>query len=88
MPSRSPSRDAGRPTLERIRATHRAVAPHVVRTPVRLWSDPPLTDLLAPGTEVWLKEELFQGTGTFKPGARWRSCWTFRDRPWPQGSRR
>ena len=66
MPTRSAS-DAPLPTLARIRATHDHVAEHVIRTPVRRWSDPPLDDLLAPDTEVWLKEELFQRTGTFKP---------------------
>ncbi|MEX2529290.1 MAG: threonine/serine dehydratase [Gemmatimonadota bacterium] len=78
MSSRSPGGDASPahppspslgppPTLDGIRATYRAVARHVVRTPVRLWKDPPLADLLGPGTEVWLKEELFQRTGSFKP---------------------
>ncbi len=55
------------PTLTAIRAMHARVARHVVETPVRRWSDPPLERRLAPGTEVWLKEELFQRTGTFKP---------------------
>ena len=61
------SPDRALPTLEAIRATHARVAEHVIRTPVRRWSDPPLDRLVAPGTRVWLKEELFQRTGTFKP---------------------
>ena len=59
--------DAPEPTLDSIRATRERLGDRVVETPVRLWRDPPLAQRIAPGTRVWLKEELFQHTGTFKP---------------------
>ena len=54
-----------RPTLERIRAARERLGDLVVTTPVRRWPDDALG--LAAGTTVFLKEELFQRTGTFKP---------------------
>ena len=62
-----PLDEAAPPTLDAIRATHERVSRYVIETPVRRWDDPSLDATLAPGTEVWLKEELFQRTGTFKP---------------------
>jgi threonine dehydratase len=55
------------PTLEAIRATRRRLGERVVTTPVRLWDDARLARLLGEGTRVFLKEELFQRTGSFKP---------------------
>ena len=55
------------PTLEAIRATRALLGDLVVTTPVRRWQDDPLERAVGPGTQVFLKEELFQRTGTFKP---------------------
>lgn len=55
------------PTLDAIRATRARLGDLVVTTPVRRWDDPALERETAPGTRVFLKEELFQRTGTFKP---------------------
>ena len=61
------STDLDIPTLEEIRATRDRIDPHIVRTPVWRWQSEALAEALGPGTEVWLKLELFQKTGTFKP---------------------
>jgi threonine dehydratase len=66
-PDPAPASAEPLPTLEAIRATRARLGDRVVETPVRRWSDPPLDARVGPGTEVWLKEELFQRTGTFKP---------------------
>ena len=42
------------------------IAPYVSRTPVHDWRGRELEALLAPGTRVNLKLELFQQSGTFK----------------------
>ena len=55
------------PTLADIEATRRLIAPYVVETPVWRWQNRHLTDLVGPDTAVFLKLELFQHTGTFKP---------------------
>jgi threonine dehydratase len=53
------------PTLERIRAARERLGDLVEVTPVRAWHDEALAeDGLGP---VFLKEELFQRTGSFKP---------------------
>jgi threonine dehydratase len=39
----------------------------VVSTPVRLWQDGALWEVVGASTQVFLKEELFQRTGSFKP---------------------
>jgi threonine dehydratase len=51
------------PTLEAIRDTRNGLGDRIVETPVRRWSDPLLDEA---DTQAWLKEELFQRTGTFK----------------------
>lgn len=53
-------------TLAAIAATAARIAPYILATPVRRWQDDAIEALL-PGTAVWLKEELFQRTGSFKP---------------------
>ena len=54
------------PDLASIRATWTAIAPYVLRTPVHRWRSRAV-DLRFPGaTELHLKLELFQRTGTFK----------------------
>jgi threonine dehydratase len=55
------------PTLETIRATRARLGDRVVTTPVRLWQDGALSRSVGAETRVFLKEELFQHTGSFKP---------------------
>jgi len=55
------------PTLERIRAARARLGDLVVTTPVRRWQDEGLFSAAGADTQVFLKEELFQRTGTFKP---------------------
>jgi threonine dehydratase len=55
------------PTLDDIRANRARLAPHVLTTPVRRLDDEAVGRAVGAATEVWLKEELFQRTGSFKP---------------------
>jgi threonine dehydratase len=55
------------PTLSEIRATRVALGDLVVETPVWRWRGPELVRALGSDTPVFLKLELFQHTGTFKP---------------------
>jgi threonine dehydratase len=55
------------PTLEAIHATRARLGDLIVETPVRLWQDLPLAEMVGAETRVFLKEELFQRTGSFKP---------------------
>ena len=55
------------PTLDSIRATRARLGERVLTTPVRLWQDGALDRVVGPETRVFLKEELFQRTGSFKP---------------------
>jgi threonine dehydratase len=63
----SPAPAALPPDLPAIRATRARLGGLVVTTPVREWEEPALARDVGPGTRVFLKEELFQRTGTFKP---------------------
>jgi threonine dehydratase len=54
------------PTLDRLEATARRLAGKVLETPVWQWRTGIVEEALHPSTEVWLKLELFQRTGTFK----------------------
>lgn len=54
------------PTLDEIRATHERLSPKVVETPVWRWQGGAVADRLLSDSEVWLKLELFQATGSFK----------------------
>jgi len=54
------------PTLERIRATAAAIAPYINTTPVQRWRERELEARLDDGTQVFLKLELFQRSGSFK----------------------
>jgi threonine dehydratase len=54
------------PSLEQIRATAWRIAPYTVRTPVHEWRSPAVAARFAPPTNLHLKLELFQRTGTFK----------------------
>ena len=55
------------PTLAEIRAARERLGDLVVETPVWRWRGREITDHLAGDTQVVLKLELFQHTGTFKP---------------------
>lgn len=55
------------PTLPAIRAARHRLDDLVETTGVRRLRDDALEARLAPGTQLWLKEELFQRTGSFKP---------------------
>lgn len=57
------------PTLADIETAARRLAPYVVETPVFHWTGPSSRTLFARGTEIWLKLELLQVTGSFKPRA-------------------
>ncbi len=61
----TPSVDA--PTIDAIRANRARLGDLVVTTPVRHWIDDALASAVGDTTQVWLKEELFQRTGSFKP---------------------
>src|SRR5262249_17131150 len=55
------------PTLSEIRATRERLGNLVVETPVWRWRGHSVERLLGPETSVFLKLELFQYAGTFKP---------------------
>ena len=55
------------PTIEAIRANRARLGDLVVTTPIRLVVDDALAAAVGASTRVWLKEELFQRTGSFKP---------------------
>ncbi|HXV73900.1 MAG TPA: pyridoxal-phosphate dependent enzyme [Sphingomonadales bacterium] len=55
------------PTLEEIRKTRAALGDMVVTTPVVPWKTEKTDGLFGARTEIILKLELFQKTGTFKP---------------------
>lgn len=54
------------PTEQDIRANRQALGDLIVTTPVRQLVDHAVAERLE-STEIWLKEELFQRTGSFKP---------------------
>ena len=54
------------PSLADIRKTAASLSQQVLHTPVWHWQTGPALEKLASGTEIWLKLELFQKTGTFK----------------------
>jgi threonine dehydratase len=55
------------PSLEAIRANRARLGQLIVTTPVRQVVDDALSAAVGAATRVWLKEELFQRTGSFKP---------------------
>jgi len=55
------------PELADIRAARARLGNRVVTTPVRELVDHAVAERVPSGTRVWLKEELFQRTGSFKP---------------------
>jgi len=54
------------PSLDEVRRTADRLAGKVLETPVWRWRTGIVEQALSPGTEVWLKLELWQRTGTFK----------------------
>jgi len=57
----------GAPSLATIEAAAMRLAPHIARTPVHRWTPHSAERLFGPGAQVWLKLELLQVTGSFKP---------------------
>lgn len=55
------------PTVEMIRAAREKVAPYIVETPIWHWRNRDIHAVLGAATQVTLKLELFQYTGSFKP---------------------
>ena len=55
------------PTIDAIRANRVRLGDLVVTTPIRLLVDDSVGRAVGDSTQVWLKEELFQRTGSFKP---------------------
>ena len=55
------------PTIEAIRANRARLGDLIVTTPIRLLVDDAVAAAVGDSTLVWLKEELFQRTGSFKP---------------------
>ena len=55
------------PTLDAIRANRQRLGDRITTTPIRLLQDHALDAAVGATTKVWLKEELFQRTGSFKP---------------------
>ena len=55
------------PTVDAIRANRARLGDLVVTTPVRKLVDDAVKAAIGDDTQLWLKEELFQRTGSFKP---------------------
>jgi threonine dehydratase len=55
------------PSLDAIRANRARLDPFIVTTPIRRLVDDAAARAVGGTTDVWLKEELFQRTGSFKP---------------------
>src|SRR6202008_1638850 len=53
--------------IDAIRANRARLADLVITTPIRRLVDDAVALAVGPTTQVWLKEELFQRTGSFKP---------------------
>ncbi|MBV7335548.1 threonine/serine dehydratase [Chloroflexi bacterium TSY] len=54
------------PTIAQIRTAREDLADYIVETPVWQWRNQEITEVVGEQTEVYLKLELFQHTGTFK----------------------
>lgn len=70
-PSQSETLHAGGavtpPSMSEIEAAADRLAPLLNRTPILRWGGPEARHLFGASTEIWLKLELFQVTGSFKP---------------------
>ena len=58
---------SGYPTLKQIQEAKEKLRSLIVETPAHPWHDPWLSDRIGHNTEVFVKLELLQVTGTFKP---------------------
>jgi len=65
--TRQGTRDATPPTLEEIRDARQRLGDRIRETPVWPWRGREIEGAAGAGTEVFLKLELFQYAGTFKP---------------------
>jgi threonine dehydratase len=54
-------------SLSEIQETREKLGKHIDITPVQRWRSPVVEERLGAGTEIFMKLELFQRTGTFKP---------------------
>lgn len=54
-------------TPQTIAAARERLAPYILKTPVHNWAGAEIDDLKPAGSDIWLKLELFQKAGTFKP---------------------
>jgi threonine dehydratase len=59
--------DVSAPTPDAIRANRVRLGDFIITTPIRRLMDDAVARAVGASTEVWLKEELFQRTGSFKP---------------------
>ncbi|MDX1637791.1 MAG: threonine/serine dehydratase [Balneolaceae bacterium] len=59
--------EAKAPTIEQIREAAQTLSGQVRRTPVWQWKSDVAAQLAGKETEIWLKMELFQHAGSFKP---------------------
>jgi len=55
------------PTVDAIRANRARLGDRIITTPIRRLQDHALDAAVGAATQVWIKEELFQRTGSFKP---------------------
>lgn len=55
------------PTVDAIRANRARLSDLIITTPIRRLVDDAVAAAVGASTQVWLKEELFQRTGSFKP---------------------
>jgi threonine dehydratase len=55
------------PTIDDIRANRARLGDFIITTPIRHLVDGAVAAAVGASTQVWLKEELFQRTGSFKP---------------------
>ncbi len=53
-------------SLADIRANAKQISPYVVHTPVHCWTGREIGQLMGPDSDIYLKMELFQHSGTFK----------------------
>ena len=54
------------PTLAQIKDARKTLGSLIIETPAQQWRDPRLLERIGDNTEVFVKLELFQLTGTFK----------------------
>ncbi len=55
------------PSIDQIAANRLRLGDRILTTPVRRLADDAVAAAAGAGTQIWLKEELFQHTGSFKP---------------------